>query len=82
MIAFWVPGVTEMLVIGGISLLIFGKRLPEVARGIGSSVVEFKKGLKGVEDETGDILGEIKGARDEAQKQIDETKKAGENILK
>ncbi|MBL8874370.1 MAG: twin-arginine translocase TatA/TatE family subunit [Phycisphaerae bacterium] len=35
-------------------LLIFGKRLPEVGRGLGRSIVEFKKGLKGIEDEADD----------------------------
>ncbi|MBL8885076.1 MAG: twin-arginine translocase TatA/TatE family subunit, partial [Phycisphaerales bacterium] len=32
-------------------LLIFGKRLPEVGRGLGRSIVEFKKGLKGIDDD-------------------------------
>jgi sec-independent protein translocase protein TatA len=34
-----------------IALLIFGKRLPEVGRGLGKSIIEFKKGLKGVDDD-------------------------------
>jgi len=34
-----------------IALLVFGKRLPEVGRGLGKGIVEFKKGLKGVEDD-------------------------------
>lgn len=37
-----------ILVIG---LLLFGKRLPEVGRSLGKSIVEFKKGVKGIEDE-------------------------------
>lgn len=45
------PGGPEWIIIGVIGLLIFGKRLPEVARSLGKSVVEFKKGLKAVEDE-------------------------------
>ena len=45
------PGGPEWIVIGIIGLLIFGKRLPDVARSLGKSVVEFKKGLKAVEDE-------------------------------
>jgi sec-independent protein translocase protein TatA len=45
------PGGPEWIVIGIVGLLIFGKRLPEVARSLGKSVVEFKKGLKAVEDE-------------------------------
>lgn len=44
-------GVPEMIVIGIIALLLFGKRLPEVARSLGKGVVEFKKGLRGIEDE-------------------------------
>ena len=34
-----------------IALLLFGKRLPEVARGLGKGIVEFKKGMKGIEDD-------------------------------
>lgn len=41
----------ELLVIGMIALLLFGKRLPEVARSLGKGIVEFKKGVSGIEDE-------------------------------
>jgi sec-independent protein translocase protein TatA len=44
-------GMPELIVFGIIALLLFGKRLPEVARSLGKGVVEFKKGLRGVEDE-------------------------------
>lgn len=37
-----------------IGLLVFGKRLPEVGRGLGRSIVEFKKGLKGIDDDIDD----------------------------
>ena len=37
----------EWVVIGVIALLLFGKRLPGVARSLGTGIVEFKKGLKG-----------------------------------
>jgi sec-independent protein translocase protein TatA len=30
---------------------LFGKRLPEVGRSLGKGIIEFKKGLKGLEDE-------------------------------
>lgn len=45
------PGPFELIIIGGIALLLFGKRLPEVARSLGKGIVEFKKGVRGIEDE-------------------------------
>lgn len=44
-------GLPEYLVIGVIMLLLFGKRLPEVGKSLGKGIVEFKKGLKGVDDD-------------------------------
>jgi len=44
-------GTTEMLVILGVAVLLFGKRLPEVGRSLGKGLVEFKKGINGIEDE-------------------------------
>ena len=37
------------LVIAVILLLLFGNRLPSVMRSLGQGVVEFKKGLQGIE---------------------------------
>ncbi len=48
---FGMPGPMEMMVIGVIALLLFGKRLPEVARNLGSSLNEFKKGISNVQDD-------------------------------
>lgn len=45
------PGVPELLIIGVIVLLLFGSRLPSVMRNLGRGVVEFKKGVSGVEEE-------------------------------
>ncbi len=45
------PGLPELVIFGTIALLLFGKRLPEVARSLGKGIVEFKKGVKGIEDE-------------------------------
>lgn len=50
-LAIWTPSIYELLIIMVIALLLFGKRLPEVAKSLGKGVVEFKKGLKGIEDD-------------------------------
>jgi len=46
-------GLPELLIILVIILILFGAtKLPKLARGLGSSVKEFKKGMvEGVEDE-------------------------------
>lgn len=44
-------GVPEMMIVGIIALLLFGKRLPEVAKSLGKGIVEFKKGIQGIEDD-------------------------------
>jgi sec-independent protein translocase protein TatA len=45
-------GVQELLLILLIILILFGaKRIPEIARGLGKSVSEFKKGVREIEDE-------------------------------
>jgi len=51
-LGFMMPGIPEMLIIGAIALLLFGNRLPGAMRNLGRSVVEFKKGVKGVEDKS------------------------------
>lgn len=45
-------GATEIILIVLVILLLFGaKKIPELARGIGKGMSEFKKGLRDVEDE-------------------------------
>ena len=50
-LAFWMPGPAEMVIIAIVALLLFGRRLPEVGRSLGKGIVEFKKGLREVQDE-------------------------------
>ncbi|MHC5544914.1 Sec-independent protein translocase subunit TatA/TatB, partial [Singulisphaera rosea] len=49
-------GPMEMIVVMAVAVLLFGKRLPEVGRSLGKGIVEFKKGIRGIEDEF-DISG-------------------------
>ena len=44
-------GTSEMIIFATIALLLFGKRLPEVARSVGSSLMDFKKGMQEVQSE-------------------------------
>ena len=39
----------EILVIGVIAVLLFGRKLPDMAKYLGKSVIEFKKGMHGLE---------------------------------
>jgi sec-independent protein translocase protein TatA len=52
-LAIGMPGPFEFMVIAGLALLIFGNRLPSVARNLAVGIREFKHGLKdGGKDET------------------------------
>ncbi len=45
-------GPMELIVIGALALIFFGpKRLPELAKGLGKGIRDFKKALEGVEEE-------------------------------
>ena len=44
------------IVVGIVAVLLFGNRLPSVMRSLGRSVVEFKKGVAGIEDELDDAV--------------------------
>lgn len=55
-------GTTELMLIAGIALLLFGgKKLPEMMRGMGRGISEFKKGAR-----------EVSEPLEEAKKDIDE----------
>ena len=56
------PSGAEWIIILVIAVLIFGRRLLEIARGIGKSITEFKKGVK-------DMENEVKSAGDNSKKE-------------
>ena len=49
-------GTTELMLIAGIALLLFGgKKLPEMMRGMGRGISEFRKGAKEVTTTVGRV---------------------------
>src|SRR5437868_3008084 len=49
--AFFNLGGQEMVIVLLLGVLLFGRKLPEVGRYLGKGIVEFKKGIKGLEDD-------------------------------
>jgi sec-independent protein translocase protein TatA len=70
----WMPGPMELLVILVVSVLLFGRRLPEIARGMGKSITEFKKGLNEAKSEI-DKDADIKDIKKEIQSTVDTANK-------
>ncbi|MBE7446878.1 MAG: twin-arginine translocase TatA/TatE family subunit [Planctomycetia bacterium] len=67
---FSMPGGWEWLIILIVALLIFGKRLPDVMKSLGRGIVEFKKGVKGVEDEVEDASSKSTQKKIDAEKEV------------
>jgi sec-independent protein translocase protein TatA len=44
-------GPMELLIVAGIILLLFGSRLPSAMRSLGRGVIEFKKGVQGIDED-------------------------------
>lgn len=61
-------GTTELMLIAGIALLLFGgKKLPEMMRGLGQGVQEFKKGAKEVTEPITEAKQEVNEVLDDAK---------------
>lgn len=70
-------GTTELLLISGMALLLFGgKKLPEMMRGLGQGVKEFKKGMSEVSQEMEKPMQEEDSPADEGET-VEEEKKQG-----
>jgi len=66
----WTPQGLDWLWILLIVLLIFGRRLPEVARSLGKSLTEFKKGIREVEETKNDFVSDVKKIKDDVAEEV------------
>jgi sec-independent protein translocase protein TatA len=75
-------GTTELLLLGGLALLLFGgKKVPEMMRGLGQGVKEFKKGMKDC-DNFIDKDEEVKKSNDESTPPLSTNTNAQDNEQK
>ena len=64
-LGFWTPGPLEITIILVVALLLFGRRLPEIARNIGKSMTEFKKGINEAKETKDDLEKDVKEIKDD-----------------
>jgi sec-independent protein translocase protein TatA len=64
-LGFWTPGPLEIVLILAVLVLVFGRRLPEIARSVGKSMTEFKKGLNEAKESKDEIMNDVRKAKDD-----------------
>jgi len=69
-LGFWTPGPLELIIILVIAVLLFGRRLPEIARGLGKSMTEFKKGINEVEETKDELVNDVREMGNEVAKEV------------
>ena len=72
-LAFGFAGGYESIIILVVALLIFGRRLPEIARSVGKSLSEFKKGINEVKETKDEVMKEVNDVKNDI---VNETKEA------
>ena len=60
-----IPGGYEWIIILVVALLIFGRRLPEIARSVGKSMTEFKKGINEAKESSDELVDDVKKVKDD-----------------
>ena len=63
MIAFGIPSGPELWIILAIMLLLFGNKIPKMARAMGSSITEFKRGTKEGAEEIDEVKKELRDGK-------------------
>ena len=66
-------GTPELIILGVIALLLFGKDLPKVARSVGKTVSEFKKGMSEMTSDLREATRDIEEEARSVKKTIDDT---------
>ena len=66
---FWTPGPFEIAVILIVALPLFGRRLPEIARNMGKSLTEFKKGINEAKETKDDVARDVNEFKDDLVKE-------------
>ena len=57
-------GPMEMVIVGVIAVLLFGSRLPSVARSLGKSMTEFKRGMNELHNDMNPSISPSQQVRD------------------
>ena len=67
------PSMPELLIVLAIVVLLFGaKKIPDLAKGMGKGIKDFKKAIKEEDDE--DVKGVASKTADEVETKIEEKK--------
>ena len=52
-------GTAELIVLAVVAVVLFGSKLPEVARNVGQSYAQFRKGLSDLQSSMADVKNEM-----------------------
>ena len=77
-------GITEIILILVVVLVLFGgKKIPELARGLGKAQAEYKKAKEAIENEVSEFKAEVeKAATEETEKKAPAKKTAKKPVKK
>jgi sec-independent protein translocase protein TatA len=78
-LGFWTPGPLELAIIAIVALLLFGRRLPEIARNVGKSMTEFKKGINEAKETKDEIVSDVRKVSDDIVEEAKDAAGLNEN---